>query len=322
MIKNAILFLFSVTISVAVYFLFNNSITTENSEKQFKTEQLKNNYLIYSPLIPDEMSFAGESVPSENFDILESLDNEMLANAFWHSQMMRFLKRANRYFPIIEPILEKNNIPDDFKYLAVAESGLDNVVSSAKATGFWQFMPKTAKDYNLVVNKEVDERYNLEKSTQAACDYLNKAYVKFGNWTLVAASYNMGMGGLSRRMSEQKVDSYYNLFLNQETSRYVYRIVAIKTIMQDPSNYGFKLRKKDLYKSIPFHETTVDSTITDLKTWALEQGVYYKVLKNLNPWLRKPYLKNIEKRTFQIKIPEKGFRKFASPILDSLEIVE
>lgn len=322
MIKNAILFLLSVTISVAVYFLFNNSITSENSDKQFKTELLKHNYLIYSPLIPDEMSFAGEPVPSENFDIFESFDNEMLANAFWHSQMMRFLKRANRYFPIIEPILKENNIPDDFKYLAVAESGLDNVVSSAKATGFWQFMPKTAKDYKLIVNKEVDERYNLEKSTQAACNYLNDAYEKFGNWTLVAASYNMGRGGLSRRLSEQKVDSYYDLFLNQETSRYVFRIIAIKTIMSKPSNYGFKLRKQDLYKTIPFHELAVDTTINDLKAWALEQGVYYKVLKNLNPWLRKPYLKNIEKRTFQIKIPEKGFRKFANPISDTIPNVE
>ena len=315
MIKNIALFFLTVVLSIAVYLLFNNSITPDNSEKQFEAEVVKK-FAVYSPIIPKDISFAGEVIPVEEFDIKESLDNEMLANAFWHSQMIRFIKRANRYFPIIEPILAKNNIPDDFKYLAVAESGLVNVVSPSKATGFWQFLNKTGKEYGLVINKEVDERYHLEKSTQAACDYLNESYKKFGSWTLVAASYNMGKGGLSRRLESQKVNSYYDLLLNSETARYVFRIAAIKTIMENPINYGFHLRKQDLYPPIPFTVEVCDTTITDLSQWALDKGINYKILKILNPWLRKPYLKNIEKNTYEIKIPEEGFRNFARPNLE------
>lgn len=315
MIKNIALFFLTVILSIAVYFLFNNSITPDNSDKQYESEVVKK-FAVYSPIIPKDIEFSGELLPISDFDVKESLDNEMLANAFWHSQMIRFLKRSNRYFPIIEPILKKNNIPDDFKYLAVAESGLVNVVSPAKATGFWQFLNTTGKEYDLVINKEVDERYHLEKSTQAACDYLNDAYKKFGNWTLVAASYNMGMGGLSRQLESQKVDSYYDLMLNSETARYVYRIVAIKTIMQSPTNYGFNLRAKDLYPKIPTTTEVCDTTIADFNEWAINHGINYKLLKLLNPWLRKPYLKNIKKNTYQIKIPEEGFRKFANSKLE------
>ncbi len=318
MIKNILLTLLSVVLVITVYFLFNNSITPDNSKKQYESEIIKK-FAVYSPILPENIIFAGEKVPLEDFDVKESLDNEMLANAFWHSQMIRFLKRAHRYFPVIEPILKKNNIPDDFKYLAVAESGLVNVVSPAKATGFWQFMNKTGKEYDLVINKEVDERYHLEKSTQAACDYLNEAYRKFGNWTLVAASYNMGMGGVSRRLAEQKVDSYYDLLLNAETTRYVYRIVAIKTIVENPINYGFRLRPIDLYSPIPYTTEVCDSTIDDLRQWSIDKGINYKILKLMNPWLRKSYLKNIEKNTYQIKLPEKGFRKFANPNLEGEE---
>lgn len=300
----------AVAISVTVSFIFINSITPENIEKQYESESAKKS-AVYSPKIPEGVNFAGERIPIENYDIRESLDNEMLANAFWHSQMMRFLKRANRYFPIIEPILGKNNIPNDFKYLAVAESALTNAVSSAKATGFWQFLPKTAKEYGLEVNSEIDERYHLEKSTQAACDYLNKSYKKFGSWTLVAASYNMGSSRLSRSIKSQKVDNYFDLFLNSETSRYVFRIVAIKTIMENPVKYGYNLRQKDLYQTIPINIIELDSAVVDFNDWALEQGVNYKILKNLNPWLRKPYLKNINKKTYKVKIPLSGFRKFA-----------
>ena len=315
MIKNIALFFLTILLSIAVFFLFNNSITPDNSEKQFESEVVKE-LAVFSPIIPEEVYFAKERFPLENFDVKESLDNEMLANAFWHSQMIRFIKRANRYFPIIEPILKKNHIPDDFKYLAVAESGLSNIVSPAKATGFWQFLNKTGKEYGLTINKEVDERYNLEKSTQAACDYFNEAYQKFGNWTLVATSYNMGKGGLSRRLSEQRVNSFFDLLLNSETARYVYRIAAIKIIMENPNNYGFHLRKQDLYPPIPYTIEVCDSTIDDFNQWAFDKGINYKILKLMNPWLRKPYLKNIEKKTYQIKIPEKGFRKFATPILE------
>ena len=315
MTKKISLLILSVSLSFIIYILFNNSITPELAEEQYESEIVKK-FAIYNPIIPENINFAGEPVPLDNFDIKESLDNEMLANAFWHSQMIRFLKRANRYFPIIEPILKKNNIPDDFKYLAVAESGLVNVVSPSKATGFWQFLQKTAKEYHLEINNEVDERYHIEKSTQAACEYLNEAYQKFGSWTLVAASYNMGMGGLSRQLERQKVDSYYDLYLNRETSRYVFRILAIKTIMQSPTNYGFNLRKKELYPSIPTTIIHCDTTISDLRKWSLEQGINYKILKLLNPWLRKTYLKNIKKKDYQIKITEKGFRNFANSNLD------
>lgn len=311
MTKSLVWFVSILIIAILSFLLFNNSITSENYSKQYQTEQLEKT-AIYSPVIPEDIEFSNERVPIKNFDVYERLDNEMLANAFWHSQMIRFLKRSYRYFPIIEPILKKNNIPDDFKYLAVAESGLSNVVSPSNAAGFWQFLKKTGIEYGLVINSEVDERYHLEKATQAACDYLKKSYEQFGSWTLVAASYNMGMSGISKRLESQKVESYYDLYLNEETSRYVFRLLAIKTIMQKPSNYGFKLRTEDMYQPIPTFEAFCDSSIDDLSQWALEQGINYKVLKILNPWLRNSQLKNTEKRTYQIKIPEKGFRKFAN----------
>ena len=313
-------FLYTITIvllSISLYFLLTNSLTKEKSDEQYHSEQLKN-YIVYTPYIPKKIFFADEELPIKSFDVYESLDNEMLANGFWHSQMIRFLKRAHRYFQIIEPILKKNNIPDDFKYLAVAESALSNAVSPSGAKGFWQFLSKTGKEYNLVINKEVDERYNLEKTTQAACDYFNDAYKKYKNWTLVAASYNMGMGGLSRQIKKQHVYSYYDLLLNKETSRYIYRIVAIKTIMEDPHSYGFRLRKDDLYPAIPVKIVKVDSTINDLVSFAFQQKTNYKILKLLNPWLRKSYLKNIEKRSYQIKIPVEGFRTFVNSQKDTI----
>jgi len=314
-------FLYTITIvslSLTLYFLLTNSLTKEKSDEQYHSEQLKN-YTVYAPYIPKKMFFAGEEIPLQKFDVYESLDNEMLANGFWHSQMIRFLKRAHRYFPIIEPILKKNNIPDDFKYLAVAESALSNAVSPSGAKGFWQFLFKTGKEYDLVINKEVDERYNLEKTTQAACDYFNDSYKKYGNWTLVAASYNMGMGGLFRQIKKQKVNSYYDLLLNKETSRYVFRIIAIKTLMENPHDYGFRLREDDLYSSIPVKIVKVDTTINNLVSFAFQQKTNYKILKILNPWLRKPYLKNIEKRSYQIKIPEEGFRTFVNSQKDTIK---
>ena len=319
--KKFLIFILTVTILVAVSFIFINSITPENIEKQYESESAKKS-AVYSPKIPTGVNFAGELIPIDNYDILESLDNEMLANAFWHSQMMRFLKRANRFFPVIEPILKANNIPDDFKYLAVAESALTNAVSPAKATGFWQFLPKTAKEYGLEVNTEIDERYNLEKSTQAACDYLNKSYKKFGSWTLVSASYNMGTSGVLRSMKAQKVNNYFDLFLNSETARYVYRIVAIKTIMENPTKYGYNLRQKDLYQPIPTYTIEIDSAIVDFNIWALEQGINYKILKNLNPWLRKSYLKNTKKKTYLIRIPTQGYRKFSHIVSVSDSIIK
>ena len=284
-------------------FIFSSEKTAEINDKKYYTAFDKS-YKIFSPRIPEYLDFAGETVPLNIYYIREGLDREILVNTYWHSNTLLLFKRAFRWFPIIEPILKKNKVPDDFKYLALIESGLMNVTSPAGAKGFWQFMKSTAAKYDLEVNSEIDERYNLEKSTQAACEYLKEANLKFGSWTSSAASYNMGMGGLNRRLKEQKQDSYYDLLLNAETSRYVYRILAVKTIFEQPTKYGFYLRKKDLYPPIPTEIITVDTTIANLTDFALENNINYKVLKDLNPWLRRKQLTNKSQKTYNIKIPK------------------
>lgn len=257
--------------------------------------------------LPKAIDFAGESTPMNIADVVERLDREMVINANLHSTTTLILKRANRVFPIIEPILKKNGIPDDFKYLAVIESGLVNVVSPAGARGVWQFMPQTAKEYGMEVNDFVDERYHLEKSTQAACDYLKAAKNKFGNWTLAAASYNGGMAGINKQIERQGVSDYYDLLLTEETSRYVFRILALKEIMKNPGKYGFTLPNEQLYFPIETKQITVDSTVTDLASFAKKQGINYKVLKIHNPWLRDTKLDNKTKKVYTIDIPTEGY---------------
>lgn len=260
-------------------------------------------YKVYSPGIPETMTFAGENVPLGLIDVREKIDRELLVNTYWHSNTFLMIKRSNRWFDIIEPILEIEGIPADFKYLALIESGLTNVVSPAGATGFWQFMKDTGRSYGLEVNSEVDERYHLEKATFAACNYLNDAYDRFGNWALVAASYNMGMGGVNKKLTAQKVDSYWDLLLNSETSRYVYRILAVKEILSHPADFGFILEEEDLYQPYAVKTITVDSGIMDLASFALDQGINYKVLKTLNPWLIGPKLINKSKKEYVITLP-------------------
>ncbi|MBN2669409.1 MAG: lytic transglycosylase domain-containing protein [Bacteroidales bacterium] len=312
MIKKIGITILAIVLTTGFYFIFNQSITKEQAQHQYLATNIPTSEVL-APHIPEKLEFAGERVPIEFPDVYESLDNEMLANTFWHSQVIRFIKRSNKYFPVIEPILRKNNIPDDFKYLAVAESGLSNVVSPSKAAGFWQFLKGTAKDYRLEVNKDIDERYHLEKSTQAACDYLNDAYKKLGSWTLVAASYNMGMSGLANRLSEQKVNNYYDLRLNSETARYVFRIVAIKTIMEDPSKYGFKIRTEDMYQTWFCDTLLCDSSLSSLVDYAQMNGTSYKLLKLLNPWLISNTLNNSENKSYTIFVPQRGFRNFVAP---------
>ncbi|MGL2963276.1 lytic transglycosylase domain-containing protein [Flavobacterium sp. RSB2_4_14] len=256
---------------------------------------------------PSAVDFAGESAPLKITDVKERLDRELLINTNLHSTTTLILKRANRVFPIIEPILQKYNVPDDFKYLAVIESGLTNAVSSAGARGVWQFMPDTAKEKGMEVNEIVDERYHLEKSTEAACKYLLAAKEKFGSWTLAAASYNGGMSGISKRIEEQKVTNYYDLGLTEETSRYVFRILALKEIMKQPAKYGFSVFSSDLYPSIPTKKIEVDSTINDLTSFAISQGINYKILKIHNPWLRDKKLLNPTKKKYEIEIPTEGY---------------
>jgi len=256
---------------------------------------------------PTTTDFAGETAPLHVVDVRERLDRELLINANLHSTTTLILKRANRAFPVIEPILQKYGIPDDFKYLAVIESGLVNAVSSAGARGIWQFMPETAKEKGMEVNDFVDERYHLEKSTEAACKYLLVAKNKFGSWTMAAASYNGGMNGVNKRIEEQQVSNYYDLALTEETSRYVFRILALKEIMKNPAKYGFNIYPTDLYSPIPTKKIEIDSTITDLASFAKTQGINYKILKIHNPWLRDKKLVNPSKKKYEIEIPTEGY---------------
>lgn len=256
---------------------------------------------------PTSVDFAGEKAPLQIADVRERFDRELLVNANLHSSTILIMKRANRVFPIIEPILKQYGVPDDFKYLAVIESALTNAVSSSGAKGVWQFMPDTAKEKGMEVNDIVDERYHLQKSTEAACKYLLKAKEKLGNWTLAAASYNGGMNGVNTKISEQQVSDYYDLALTDETSRYVFRILALKEIMQHPSLYGFEVSKYELYQNIPTKVLEVDSSITDLATFAKAQGINYKILKIHNPWLRDKKLVNPTKKKYQIEIPTSGY---------------
>ena len=273
------------------------------SDDELYQQQFNMKYGIFAILQPQGLNFAGEEVPIQSPEIWERLDKELLKNIYWQSSTMLFFKKANKYFPIIEPILKKNNIPNDFKYLAIIESGLDNVVSPAGATGFWQIMKGTALEYGLEVNSGIDERYNLEKSTELACSYLNDAYEKFGNWTIAAASYNMGKSGVRTRMLKQGTNNYYNLHLNSETARYVFRILAVKEIMENPKKYGFIFRDKDLYVMPEYKTLEVDSTIANLSDFAKIQGVNYKLLKQFNPWLRTSSLPDKSRKKYVLKIP-------------------
>lgn len=254
-----------------------------------------------------QMDFAGEQVPTYMADVQERLDKEMVTNMNFHTNTTLVIKRANKVFPIMEPILAKYGVPDDFKYLAVIESSLVNAVSPAGARGVWQFMPSTAKEKGMEVSEQVDERYHLEKSTEAACKYLIAAKEKFGSWTLAAASYNGGMGGIKTKMEEQQVDNYYDLLLTEETSRYVFRILALKEIMRNPAKYGFSIFSSDLYSQIPSKKIEIDSSINDLADFAKTQGINYKILKIHNPWLRDKKLLNPTKKKYEIEIPTEGY---------------
>ena len=256
---------------------------------------------------PSQMNFCGEKTPLHLSDVKERFDRELIVNANLHGSMIIITKRANREFPIIEPILKKYGVPDDFKYLAVAESALTNATSSAGAKGFWQFMPATAKEYGMEVTDEVDERYNLIKSTEAACQYLLNAKNKMGSWTLAAASYNGGLAGVNRQITSQGEANYYDLLLTEETYRYVFRILALKEIMQNPVMYGFTYRQDELYSAVPTKKVEVDSSITDLAAFAKEQGINYKILKIHNPWLRDKQLTNSSKKKYVIEIPTSGY---------------
>ncbi|WP_136668710.1 lytic transglycosylase domain-containing protein [Flavobacterium sp. H122] len=254
---------------------------------------------------PDKIDFCGEETPLNIPDVRERLDRELVVNQHLHGSTIMIIKRANRFFPVIEPILAKNNVPDDFKYLAVIESSLTNATSPSGAKGFWQFMPLTAKEKGMEVNDIVDERYHLEKSTQMACEYLIKAKEKFGSWTMAAASYNGGMAGLQKAVDQQMETNYYDLLLTDETFRYVFRILALKQIMQNKQLYGFELKVDELYQPLSIRKIEVDSSISDLAKFAKIQGVNYKELKLYNPWLRDKKLDNPTKKKYIFDLPVK-----------------
>jgi membrane-bound lytic murein transglycosylase D len=258
--------------------------------------------------LPDNVMFAGEKMPLDNFDTRESLERELLISAYRHSSTILIIKKANRYLPLIEKILLKNNIPDDFKYLVAAESEYSNMISPAGATGFWQIMPETGKENGMEINTVVDERYDVEKSTQFACDYFLKSYEKYGNWTLAAASYNGGRAGIDDQIAVQQQTNYYDLLLSEETARYIFRAVAYKLVITDPERYGFNIGKDDLYPGLKYYEVKVDTTINSFSDFAGKFGTNYKMLKFLNPWLRKPYLTPKPGKEYLIKIPAEGMR--------------
>ena len=304
--KKKIVLLFTLlTIALISFNFLSAEKDTRDVKDSVHQKEFNSYFRSYTITTPDSIGFAKEYTPIYAADIWERYDKEIHKNVYWQSNTLFYFKRANKYFPIIEPILKKNNIPNDFKYLAIIESGLENVVSPAGATGFWQFMKGTAKDRGMEVNTEVDERYNLEISTQAACDYLKDAYDKFGSWTMAAASYNVGMNGLQRRAIEQNTNNYYDLYLPMETSRYVFRLLAIKEIFENKSKYGFVLRDQDLYKKIETKTVSLSKKDVDLFTYSDSLGINYKILKQFNPWIRDKKITNKSKKTYNIIIPKK-----------------
>lgn len=298
--SNILIITASVIIGLIISFSFK---TKTNDDSEENSISLKESNKIFAVNIPDKISYAGEKIPLDRFYVKESLERELTINTYFHSSSIFLIKRANRWFPVIEPILKKNNIPDDFKYLAVAESGLENVVSPAGATGFWQIMSQTAKELGLEVNADIDQRYDVELSTEAACKYLNKAFEKYGSWTLVAASYNAGMSRISEEILRQKQTNYFDMIFVEETGRYVYRILAIKTLLENPTEYGFHLRNKDLYQPFKLKKINIDTTINDIPAFAKSFDLNYKEFKIYNPWIRQAYLANKSGRTYSVRVP-------------------
>jgi hypothetical protein len=262
-------------------------------------------YEIQSLKLPKDLNLAGELVPIERPHIRERMDRELLVNTYWQSNGLLLIKRTNKYFPILEPLLKKYGLPDDFKYLAVAESGLIDETSSAGAAGMWHFMKSTGKEFGLEINDNVDERYHIEKATKVAAAYLIKSKERFGSWTLAAAAYNAGNQGVSKRLETQGVSNYYDALLPNETERYIFRIIALKEVLSNPRKYGFKFEQEDLYGLEKTKTIKVDSAITNIALFAKKFGINYKELKLHNPWLRENKLNNKSRKVYNIKIPVK-----------------
>lgn len=298
---------FAVLFLLSAGFIFTLLVSAKNQQQEV-TDYEESAPMAASWAIPENVDFAGEAIPVQNFDTRESLDRELNATAYRHGSTLLTIKRSGRYFPEIEKILKECGIPDDFKYLACAESDLSNVISPKGATGFWQIMEGTGKEYGMIINREVDYRYDVDKSTRFACAYFRKAYERYGSWTMAAASYNNGFSGLSEQVDIQKETNYYDLLLNEETARYVFRIAALKLVMSEPSKYGFDIKPEEMYKPLPYSEVRVDTAVTSFEQFSRKYDTNYKILKYLNPWLRRPFLTNTERREYVIRVPEKGAR--------------
>ena len=290
-------------LTIAIFASYSGKLGEEPEKSEVDNNNIPQ--VIKAVDLSKPFDFAGESLPMDNFDVAERLDRELLVNTYWHSNTILNIKNAYKYFPVIERILKKNGIPEDFKYLAVAESSLRNEVSPAGARGIWQFMNGTAEQYGLETNREVDERYHLEKSTQAACELLKDYYRRLNSWTLTAAAYNAGLSRISREMEEHRAETYFDLNLNAETSRYVFRLVAIKEILSRPQDFGFYLDTDERYPPLEdYRVVEVDTAIDNLGDFAREQGTSYRMLKVYNPWLMDSKLPNRSGKTYEIKIPQ------------------
>ena len=263
-----------------------------------------NNFYVFDLNIPANLEFCGEKIPSNDFDIKKDLEREFFNSAYWKNNSLALFQKAQRWFPYIEPILKQEGVPDDFKYLCVIESHLSNASSPAGAAGFWQLVPMSARNYGLEVNSEVDERYHVEKATHAACGHIKDAYEAFNNWTLAAAAYNRGIGGIQSAMAKQKTDNYYELLLNRETGSFVYRILAYKTLFSSPGHFGIKKKKLSYYPKIPFKIFKVDSSIKSLSLFAKQIGCTAGLIRLYNPWLLTDELNNPAKKVYEIRIPK------------------
>ena len=315
--RNLILACGMAIILIGVTAAVSFSLAQSNDEQMEEYEGTDREYLDFDQIdhithdieLPETMSFCGEEVPLDLFYVQERLEREILVNSYRHSATILLLKRTTRWFPVIEPIMEKYGLPNDFKYLAMIESELTNAVSPSKAVGFWQFLESTGKEYGLEINKEVDMRYNVEKETVAACKYLKASYRKFGSWTLAAAAFNCGNGRITKTTEEQRVSSYYDMMLPEETQRYVFRILALKAITENPEKYGFQIRDNGWYRPYETKTVTVNESIPDLVEFAYDKGTNLKMLKYFNPWLRGTSLTISEGNSYDIKIPKGKYAK-------------
>ncbi|MCB0794784.1 MAG: lytic transglycosylase domain-containing protein [Flavobacteriales bacterium] len=305
-LSRLVVAVFTLAVGALILNLFVFSASTKGTDLDHQ-RSFNDNYKIFALTLPNSVSFCGEKVPLELIDVRERLDRELLVNTYWQSNSIMLHKRAARWLPIISEVLREEGVPDDLKYLAMIESGLTQVVSPAGATGFWQFMAPTAKQYGLRVDAEVDERYDVIKSTRAACRYLKGSHAKYGSWAMAAASYNLGIGGLDKQIARQQETNYFDLLLPEETSRYVFRALAAKEIVSDPPRYGFHIREQDLYAPYRTRALELQAPVLDLAAFAKEQRTDYKTLKLLNPWLRETRLSDLQGKEYTLLLPAEGF---------------